>query len=252
VLAAIDTIQQASFPVFNLDLIYGIQGQTKSSWMETVERTIEINPEEIFLYPLYVRALTGLERTGRSPSEHRRELYQLACEAIISAGYQQCSMRLFRRQDVESTSDYCCQEDGMIGLGPGARSYTRQLHYSSEYAVGQKGVRQIIASFNDRPDQDFAIADYGVKLNLNEQRRRYLIKSLLHFSGLNTKGYQLRFNSQVFEDFPQLNELLKLDLAVATDELLQLTPVGFSWSDVIGPWLYSEEVNSRMEEFELV
>ena len=78
VLLAIDTIQQGSFPVFNLDLIYGIEGQTESSWMETVERTIEINPEEIFLYPLYVRALTGLQKTRKSPSEHRRELFQLA------------------------------------------------------------------------------------------------------------------------------------------------------------------------------
>ena len=139
----------------------------------------------------------------------------------------------------------------MIGLGPGARSYTGGLHYSSEYAVGQKGVRQIIASFNDQPDQAFAVADYGVELNLNEQRRRYLIKSLLHFTGLDRSAYKLRFASPVFEDFPQLAELLELDLAVVTEELIQLTPTGLSWSDVIGPWLYSDNVNSRMEEFEL-
>ena len=35
----------------------------------------------------------------------------------------------------------------MIGLGCGARSYARELHYSSEYAVGACGIHEIIASF---------------------------------------------------------------------------------------------------------
>ncbi len=249
---AIDCIKSHEFSVFNLDLIYGIEGQTESSWMETIERTLECAPEEIFLYPLYVRSLTGLGRTDKSPSQHRRSLFLLASDALEAAGYQQCSMRLFRRREVQSRSDYCCQEDGMVGLGPGARSYTQNLHYSSEYAVGPKGVKQIIGKFNQRTDQEFSWADYGVRLDLEEQRRRYLIKSLLHFEGLNRKSYNVRFGSNVLTDFPQLAELMTLGMATSNEQDLRLTETGLSWSDVIGPWLYSDSVKSRMEEFELV
>lgn len=249
--AAISRIRDANFPVFNLDLIYGAKGQTHSSWQQTVEKTIEVSPEEVYLYPLYVRELTGLGRTGKSPGAHRRELFLSARELLRAAGYQQYSMRLFRRTDVDSTTDHCCQDDGMIGLGPGARSYTRSLHYSSEYAVGQSSVKRIIAAFNHSPDQAFAVAGYGTHLCDEEQRRRYVIKSLLRTEGVNYQAYQARFASELVTDFPQLGELVNLELGKRDGLFFRLTADGLSWSDVIGPWLYSAEVTSRMEAFEL-
>ena len=60
----------------------------------------------------------------------------------MAAGYRQLSMRQFRRADVAGPeADYCCQDDGMVGLGCGARSYTPALHYSFDYAVSVGGVR---------------------------------------------------------------------------------------------------------------
>jgi oxygen-independent coproporphyrinogen-3 oxidase len=250
--SAIAAIKRADFPVFNLDLIYGADGQTEQTWLRSIRRVIDIDPEEIYLYPLYIRELTGLGRTGKSPTARRRDLFLAARDELIAAGYQQQSMRLFRRHSVASATDYCCQDDGMIGIGPGARSYTRTLHYSSEYAVGQTGVRKIIADFNARPANDFACADYGARLSAEEQRRRYVIKSLLRMPGLQVAAYRARFARQPEQDFPQLTELLELDLAVHDGETLRLTAAGLSWSDVIGPWLYSREVTAAMEAFELV
>jgi oxygen-independent coproporphyrinogen-3 oxidase len=140
----------------------------------------------------------------------------------------------------------------MIGVGPGARSYTGALHYSSEYAVGQTGVKQIISNFNSRQDDDFAFADFGVRLDAEEQRRRFLIKSLLRVPGLDLQAYQDRFESTVENDFPQLAELMELELGVCHGRMLRLTAEGLSWSDVIGPWLYSTKVTSRMDALELI
>ena len=81
----------------------------------------------------------------------------------------------------------------MIGLGPGARSYTQALHYSTEYAVGQTGVKAIIANFNSRDDGGFASADYGAALNVEEQKLRYVIKSLLRADGISRFAYQELF-----------------------------------------------------------
>ena len=64
-----------------------------------------------------------------------------------------------RMNSLTRRTDYCCQEDGMIGLGPGARSYTRSMHYSTEYAVGQTGVRilkgKVQRHWNDRDLNSF-------------------------------------------------------------------------------------------------
>lgn len=239
---ACQLIKQAGFPVFNLDLIYGNEGQDSQRWGQCLERALHWQPEELYLYPLYVGKLTNLDRLGRRPGEFRRALYLQAREFLTGAGYEQVSMRLFRRRGVTHEGDYCCQEDGMVGLGPGARSYTRALHYSTEYAVGQPGVRAIIQSFRER---DFGMADYGVWLDESEQKLRFLIKSLLRAEGIDLTS---RFGRSVRTDFPQLQELG--DLAVWKADHLRLSAEGLAWTDTIGPWLYSEAMNARMRAYE--
>lgn len=55
---------QALEAIRNADLIYGIQDQTKTSWQQTLQRTVAFEPEEIYLYPLYVRKGTCLGSRG--------------------------------------------------------------------------------------------------------------------------------------------------------------------------------------------
>lgn len=235
---ACEWIREAGFPVFNIDLIYGNPQQDEQGWEQSLRAALEWRPEELYLYPLYVGKLTSLDRLGRRPGERRRALYRLARHLLLSEGYQQVSMRLFRLPQVQVETDYCCQQDGMVGLGPGARSYTRALHYSSEYAVGQPGVRAIIEDFCRRGAEDFAQADYGFRLDQQEQNLRRLLKTLL-------RNQPLDFDPAL----PALHELEQLGLA--TSDPWRLTEEGLAWSDTIGPWLYSQPVQQRMREYEL-
>ena len=139
----------------------------------------------------------------------------------------------------------------MVGVGCGARSYTRALHYSSEYAVGRAGVRGILADYLARSDADFAHADYGVRLTPNEQRRRYLIYTLLTADGVNLALYQRQFGTALFDDLPQLSALVESGLAKATPFHLRLTACGLERSDAIGPYLYSPAMDAQMKTFTL-
>jgi oxygen-independent coproporphyrinogen III oxidase len=244
-------IKAAGFTVFNIDLIYGNDGQDAKRWQSSLNRALEWQPEELYLYPLYIGKLTNLDRSGKRPAEYRRDLYRQARDFLLAAGYRQISMRLFRRADVIRQTDYCCQEDGMIGLGPGARSYTQGLHYSTEYAVGQTGVKMIIANFNSRAAASFADADYGAVLDAEEQKLRYVIKSLLRAHGVSHSAYQQRFGSSMAADLPQLSELFELGLVAEAGGCLQLNAEGLARSDTIGPWLYSDATTERMNAYEL-
>jgi oxygen-independent coproporphyrinogen-3 oxidase len=147
---AVTRIRHAGFPVLNLDLIYGIAGQTVESWLHSVDSALAFAPEELYLYPLYVRAQTGLgkiairreERATIGP-DARPHLYEAARERLLARGYIQVSMRMFRapHAPAEEGPAYCCQTDGMVGFGAGARSYTASLHYSSRYAVDRVATR---------------------------------------------------------------------------------------------------------------
>lgn len=250
---ALDLMKAAAFPAINLDLIYGIQGQTPASWQASLEAAAGYEPEEIYLYPLYVRPLTGLGRKGRTASEAQAGLYRQGRDFLLDRGYRQISMRLFRaaRYTPGEGPVYCCQEDGMAGLGAGARSYTSRVHYSSEWAVGRESVRGILDDYLRRTPDSFRYAEYGCVLTENERRRRYLIKSLLRADGLNAADYRKCFGADPLKEFPQLQELITEGAAVWRDDHLVPTALGLEWSDVIGPWLYSDDTAGKMEAFSL-
>jgi oxygen-independent coproporphyrinogen-3 oxidase len=249
---AIQLVREAQFPILNLDLIYGAPGQTLASWLSSLEQAIRFEPEEMYLYPLYIRELTGLGKTHISDSDQRIVLYRAACDVLRAAGYEQKSMRMFQRPSPSAAPApvYCCQTDGMVGLGCGARSYTRALHYSTEFAVGRTGVRAILSDYLARDEQQFSSARYGILLNPDEQRRRYVIQSLLQSEGLLLGDYRSQFRSDVLLDLPQLADLVEGSLATIDQHRLNLTAAGLERSDQIGPWLYSECVRRQMEQFE--
>jgi oxygen-independent coproporphyrinogen-3 oxidase len=248
---ALGLVRESGIPSVNLDLIYGGESQTLASWLESVERAVDYAAEEIYLYPLYVRPLTGLFRLAHEWDDWRLSLYQAGRDLLLSCGYEQVSMRMFRRAGSgdEVGPVYCCQDDGMVGLGCGARSYTQSLHYASEYAVGTQAVAGILADYLQRTAKDFAQADYGIALDGDDERRRLVILSLLQFAGLDRQHYTRRFSTDVLDDLPQLAELAERDLATIDERAIRLTPEGLAWSDSIGPWLYSSRVRERMEAY---
>jgi oxygen-independent coproporphyrinogen-3 oxidase len=250
---ALSLVRDANFPTVNLDLIYGGSSQTRTTWLATVDEAIAFGPQEIYLYPLYVRPLTGLAKTARGTSvdwdEQRLALYRAGRERLLESGYRQVSLRMFQRGTGNVGPAYCCQDDGMIGLGCGARSYTRGLHYSREYAVSSASVAGILASYLRRRERDFTQVEYGFELDGDEQRRRMLILSLLQADGLQREHYTRRFQCDVFDDFPQLFGLIEHGLAQVDGQRVQLTSSGLERSDAIGPWLYSATVRRRTEEY---
>lgn len=240
------------FPVVNVDLIYGLPGQTVDSWLTSVRAAVGFGVEELYLYPLYVRPLTGLGKSARTWDDLRLSCYREGRAALLDAGYEQVSMRLFRKAGTDEPAGpvYCCQEDGMVGLGSGARSYTRGLHYSFEYAVAAAGVRAIVADFLGRSAEELSRAEYGFELDADEQRRRYLLQSLLNRDGLDVARYVERFGTEPVRDFPDLRTFADLGLFGYTGSHWTPTALGLERSDAIGPWFFSPQVRRLSAEYD--
>lgn len=252
-LEAIKRMRAAGTKILNVDLIYGIDGQTVDSWLASLETALTVRPEELYLYPLYVRPLTGLGRRGRAWEDQRLDCYRAGRDLLLERGYVQRSTRLFRRADAPEAAGpvYTCQEDGMIGLGCGARSYTRALHYSDDWAVSASEVKSILASWVDKRAEDFSRIGYGVELDGFEQRTRYVLKSVLQTDGLNEEAYRARFGGDPAEDWPELAELVQHGLLTADEAGWRPTAFGLERGDQFGPWLYSSAVRAAMKAFEI-
>jgi oxygen-independent coproporphyrinogen III oxidase len=259
--AALARIRDARIPVLNIDLIYGIGGQTENTWTRSLDAALAWQPEELYLYPLYVRPLTGLGRHHERAAdeadwdEQRLRLYRHGRDHLLARGYEQVSMRMFRRVGAPAAGgeDYACQSDGMVGLGCGARSYTSSLHYSFDYAVDMHRIRAIIDDYTARSTDDFRRADHGWEMTGEETRRRHLLQSLLQAEGMPVADYRNRFGSVPGDDFAaELDRFCErgwLDDS-AGPELLRLSPEGLAHSDALGPELFSAAVRERMTAYE--
>ncbi|MFE3200229.1 STM4012 family radical SAM protein [Embleya sp. NPDC055664] len=253
--AALTAIREAAVPTLNIDLIYGIDGQTPASWLGSLDAALAWRPEEIYLYPLYVRPLTGLGRRAVSRADwddDRLALYRAGRDHLRAAGYEQVSMRMFRRPGAPADADtgYRCQRDGMVGLGCGARSYTSELHYSFDYAVNVGEVRGIIDEYVALDRDAFSRARFGYRLDAAEQRRRYLLTSLLQADGLDVAEYRARFDSDAVADFArELEPLADGGLLSVDADRVVLTEDGLGWSDAIGPALFSSATAALMDGY---
>lgn len=323
---ALTEIRGFDFNTLNIDLIYGLPDQSKASFIQSIERALQYRPEEIYLYPLYVRSLTGLGRQSASWSDERIQLYREGRDRLLAEGYVQLSMRMFQlppvdfagplghtvrsqavvtnvtptpqahgrlqtyelsqelqehvcfrsgltpRSAAEQGTDgdassegglgtnmsfvrqpvYCCQTDGMLGLGSGARSYTTSVHYSGDYAVERGAIRKIISHYMSKSTDDFRSVSYGYQLDRDDQVRRFVIQSILQVDGLSLKKFQDRFGSDVTEALPELVKLTDEGLLELTGDCLVPTAAGIELSDSIGVYLYSSRVRELMQRYEAV
>jgi len=257
---ALELIKTCDFPCVNVDFIYGIPGQTEISLLDSLKEARRFEPEEIFLYPLYVKHGARMEREGVVlEPEAAFAQYQAARAFLCAEGYRQDSMRRFVRQQTARVFSECGFGTS-IGLGCGGRSYLGNLHFCSPYAITRSACIDRLRDY--MCTKDFMEITHGILLSEEEQKRRYLIRHLLIRPGLDKNRYQKLFGKDVLEEFPVLFEWMEqgfVELQRAEKQgdfgeqmYVTLTDVGLGLSDYLGPKLISTEVNRAMCEWEAI
>lgn len=85
---AVEAIEEAAMPSFNLDLIYGAVGESVDDWRSTVEQALGFDPPHISAYGLTVEAGTPLAaQPDRHPDDDdQADKYELVDELLSAAG----------------------------------------------------------------------------------------------------------------------------------------------------------------------
>lgn len=248
---ALTQLSNSTIPEINIDLIYGIHGQTRKSLLYSLQKTMEFAPIEVYLYPLYTRPLTGLEKMNHQEEDHRRTLYKIGRDFLKKEGYEQVSMRCFRKANVGHVETlHNSAVDGMIGIGAGARSYTKTLHYSTHYAVSRKAIQSIIEAYSNKKPTDFQEITYGIYLDEAERIRRFLIKSLIDGGSLDIELFEQHFNRKI-TSISIVLDLFEQGWLTQNGSTIRLNQAGMEMEDFIGPALFSDHVQSLMNEYEL-
>ncbi len=124
---SVEVLRRSGVRQLNLDLIFGIPGQTMETWAGSLRRAVDLGPNHVACYGLTYEPgtrLTAQRNTGRiTPSDENLEadMYLFAIDSLADAGYEQYETSNFAKPGCRCRHNVVYWHNGpYIGVGPSA------------------------------------------------------------------------------------------------------------------------------------
>lgn len=206
----VSSARETGFDNINLDLIYGVEGQTQSILIQDLENLILLNPGHLSIYSLTIHPgtvfyLQGIKEQGEDDS---REHYDLIMQTLRSHGYQRYEVSNFAKPGRQSAHNltYWHNEE-YYGIGLGASGYVNGVRYDNtrnmnKYLKGEyRATEEIITLVEDekyfwmlnlRLEDGFAIEDYVTRYgSASLNKREKVLRSAI------SNGLMLKSESRI-------------------------------------------------------
>jgi oxygen-independent coproporphyrinogen III oxidase len=135
---AVAMARAAGFTNINLDLMYGLPGQTLESWQRSIDRVVQLGPTHVSCYALTIEEGTKLaqnieRQVTAAPDEALQvEMDEVADVLLRRAGYQRYEISNYAKPG------YACRHNLLywtageyLGLGPSAQSYVNGSRFGN-------------------------------------------------------------------------------------------------------------------------
>lgn len=221
-LQAVAAARKAGFDNLNLDLIYGLPGQTLDHWQESIDTVISLRPEHLALYGLSVEEGTPFARRQEQGDLHLPdeeivlEMEKYAYEQLASEGFMRYEISNFAQPGRCSQHNENYWRNGnYLGLGAAAVSCIDHMRFRYVQEPGQfvkliKEGRSPLLEIECLP----AHAAF----------RETVIMSLRMLDGADIVDLQKRFGTTPQEYYGQLlDRLQRQDLLAIADGRMRLT-----------------------------
>ncbi|NBX92132.1 MAG: oxygen-independent coproporphyrinogen III oxidase [Proteobacteria bacterium] len=227
------------FSGVNFDLIYGLPLQNLETFSATVDEVIRIRPDRIALYnyahlPSLRPHQKILEQMPMPQAEERVEIFTLAYEKLLSAGYRSIGMDHFALQTDEM---YASLLDGrlyrnfmgytvkkgaaLLGIGASAigessDSYFQNIREAKSYEemIAQKGLATL----------------RGCQLTQDDLERKWTIQSLMCQFKLDSRQFEDHFQKKFSEKFTweltQLDGFFQEGILEGNTQFMRVTDLG--------------------------
>jgi len=179
---AVQLAREAGFVNLNLDLIYGLPGQSLDSWRSTLDQTIALDPTHVSCYALTVEEGTRLHvdlvrGTANEPDPVLQNAMEDEAEdRLARGGYERYEISNYCRPGFPCRHNlrYWMNED-YLGLGPSAQSYVNGRRF---------GNVDDLAVYHDALESGRLPILQDEQLNSERQRREALVFGLRLTDGI--------------------------------------------------------------------
>lgn len=202
VMRAYDLIRHVGFDVVNLDMIAGLSGQTDASFLLSIDRVIEMQPDCVTIYPLEIPHNTPLYRRLQAEiMEERPASWELkrarlanGFERLEAAGYALRSAYAAVKDPQRHRfiyQDLQYQGADLLGIGASAFSYVDGIHAQNISSLDEYHARL----------QDRALPLNRAYVLTDEERliREFILH--LKLGSADVEYFQTKFNRDIRERF---------------------------------------------------
>ena len=187
--------RKAGFENISLDLIYGLPGQTLSSWESTLRKAIEFSPEHISCYALKIEDGTPFAymKPDIPDDDLVRDMYDNCVDFFDKNGFNRYEISNFAKESYESRHNIkYWQCDDFAGFGAGAYSCIGDCRYSN--------LKNIPEYCNAIEAFGFATESKTV-LTIEDKMKEFCFLGLRRTNGISELEFKRRFNCEITEIF---------------------------------------------------
>lgn len=245
VLRAVSWARAAGFENINLDLIYGLPGQTLESWQRTLRWVLRLHPEHLSLYALTIEHGTPFGRwaaRGLMPlpdDDLAAAQLEWAAETLSAAGYVQYEISNWALDEPPSPSPalprYACRHNVQywralpyLGFGAGAHGYAAGYRYANILRI-----RSYLERLQDGERRPFPLTPAAVQVHRQrpeDERNEFMMLGLrLTRQGIGIDEFRQRFGNELDEVYGEkIQRLIALGLLerLEKERRLRLTARG--------------------------
>ena len=233
---AIRTIEyagKAGFENISIDLIYGVPGETRASWIKDLKKALETGVSHISAYMLTLEAGTPLAeqmKQGRFipfDSDMMSLFFKMTSRYLNQAGFEQYEISNFskkRRYRSRHNSKYWALIPYM-GFGAAAHSYDGTARSWNHKSI-EKYMAGLSSGLTGVEDQE--------TLTLEQKLTEFIMLRLRTLEGIDLKEFQERFHISFQNRFEKiLSRILDQDLGFIEDDRFALNLEGKTYLNSI-------------------
>ena len=222
----------------NVDLMFGLPGQTQDHWHESIAQAISHAPEHISAYSLTPAENTPLWDALEAgdvnlPDEAAdRAMYHEAIRLLTAAGYEHYEISNFAKPGRESRHNInCWRRKPYIGFGLGAHSFDGEARWNNTSDMTEY-LKSAINS-HERTRLNYEL------LSTQDAMAEAMFLGLRMTKGISPQDFQEKFRKNIAECYGStLESLVSKGLLVYTTDNIALTPLGLDLANqVFGAFL---------------
>ena len=224
---AVKIIKQCGLKNFNLDLIYGIPGQSVQEWADNLQIALALEPAHISAYLLQLEPQTIMAKQAAQKlimlagEETEAAMYDTLIDLLPVSGFKHYEISNFTLPAYECRHNLIYwQSHNYIGFGAGAVSYLSNCRY-----INKPALHNYLAALHAGQMPPTELLE---EMSLREQIADAVILGLRLIRGINIEEIDQRFGIDFLNEYNQeINDNLEKGLLTLHNGQLFLTRRGY-------------------------